>query len=637
MKFLDWKSCYKESGKNLWVPLAYTHPAKMSVGLCRKIFAFMEEKGMLKKGNVVCDPFAGIFTTGLIGAMKGYRVVGVELEEKFCKLSKQNIEKNHKILERLGVPIPEIYQADSRKLSEVIAFRQAVDLFGLLLHPLGDVVVQFRPDEFHPTRQLVLEDHQTQFLARCVQKVEGIVTSPPFSMANCQPVSSTVLGSGQGVRSKYKEIGKRPDDNLGGTKGQIAILKEGSISAVLTSPPYADTPTSAQNVGNTIKKNWGKGRRLVDDKEPNYGMEVGQIGSLKDKGIDAVITSPPYAEIRQDGGSTRPGYTGMTPYSGEPRNAWRTTRNQENIGNVPEGDVDSVIGGTTCDTVKIVGNQLVPKVDGARNVIDTTSGGRESPRQKNISGRSDLDISTSQIRCTTPTKTRIGKVEMRGGGDSRGESKDVKHSPTTTINAENVEHESISLSITRKTKPKQEGSGTTRLKTLKHSVEPVTTSITARTKESTELNAKFVATITLVEARFQEPAPVSAGQNSTQPSTENGFKRNEPPTYWSEMAKIYLECWKILKPNGYMAITVKDFVRAKKRVPLCDNTVKLLEHLGFKVEYRARAWLTEDLGTPDAFTGRTKSKQRKSFFRRLAESKGSPRIDWEEVLICQKI
>jgi hypothetical protein len=29
-------------------------------------------------------------------------------------------------------------------------------------------------------------------------------------------------------------------------------------------------------------------------------------------------------------------------------------------------------------------------------------------------------------------------------------------------------------------------------------------------------------------------------------------------------------------------------------------------------------------------------KERKSFFRRLAEKKGSPRIDYEEVLICRR-
>ncbi len=35
--------------------------------------------------------------------------------------------------------------------------------------------------------------------------------------------------------------------------------------------------------------------------------------------------------------------------------------------------------------------------------------------------------------------------------------------------------------------------------------------------------------------------------------------------------------------------------------------------------------------------GEVRSKvERKSFFRRLAEKKGAPRVDWEEVLILRK-
>ena len=41
--------------------------------------------------------------------------------------------------------------------------------------------------------------------------------------------------------------------------------------------------------------------------------------------------------------------------------------------------------------------------------------------------------------------------------------------------------------------------------------------------------------------------------------------------------------------------------------------------------------------TDDSFEGSTvKTTSRKSFFRRLAESKGSPKIDFEEVIIAQK-
>jgi len=97
------------------------------------------------------------------------------------------------------------------------------------------------------------------------------------------------------------------------------------------------------------------------------------------------------------------------------------------------------------------------------------------------------------------------------------------------------------------------------------------------------------------------------------------------------MDVVYRECWKILKPARWMAIVVKDFVRNKKRVPLCDNTVKLLQYIGFKVAYRARAWLRDDLAMKDMFSGAASYKERKSFFRRDREQKIREEKQWLKV------
>jgi hypothetical protein len=388
----------------------------MSVALCRKIFAFMEQKEMLKTGDIVVDPFAGIFTTGLIGAMNGYRVVGVELEEKFCKLSERNIEKNRKLFEKLGVPIPTIIQGDSRKLSEVIV------------------------------------------------EADATIFSPPFA--------GTQSGGGIAVKGYHNEkmrrgvfdkVAKRSYTPDKFRHDNISNFAEGSISAVLTSPPYAETMTGqAEGTGaSSTDKRAQRLRAAGYDPErlltpgrrahgnlgelEHYPNFPGQIGSLVGGNIDSVITSPPYE------------------------------------------------------------NQDIAHI-------------HSSMGQKH---------------------KQIGTVGHRNQTDGYGEA---------------------------------------------------------------------------------------GGQI--------GNKSKE--TYWSAMKLVYAECKKILKPHGWMAIVVKDFVRNKERVPLCDNTVKLLEHLGFKVKYRVRAWLVEDQGVPDMFHGKTKLKERKSFFRRLAESKGSPRIDWEEVIFCQK-
>ena len=354
MKWLDWYGCYKTSSKPWLVPEAFSHPAKMSIGLCQRIFEFMEDKGMIHRGDVIVDPFGGIGTTALVGATKGYQVICVELEERFIRMSNKyecpgiskeewlrwfnrfgknialcpscqgklqgayegngvipsksahlfvgNVEKHRELWERLNKPIPIVIQGDSRKLSEILGRADAAVMSPPYLatrggekgiirdgyngklekaaHRVGDRT--YRKGEFSENSIDSLEEGS----------ISAVLTSPPWQetgVADHKGQTDALKGGklkdgGDGFLSK--EYGNSP--------GQISSLKDPGIEAVITSPPYAESPTSSQNVGNTIKKNWGKGRSLVDDKESNYGATSGQIGSLKDKGIEAVITSPPF-------------------------------------------------------------------------------------------------------------------------------------------------------------------------------------------------------------------------------------------------------------------------------------------------------------------------------------------------------
>jgi hypothetical protein len=108
-------------------------------------------------------------------------------------------------------------------------------------------------------------------------------------------------------------------------------------------------------------------------------------------------------------------------------------------------------------------------------------------------------------------------------------------------------------------------------------------------------------------------------------------------TYWSEMAKVYRSVHQAMKPGGVMACVVKDYISKGQRVPLCDDTCRLLESLGFEVFERTRAWLVKSESHPGLFGEEVKkTKSRKSFFRRLAEKNGSPEINWEEVIWCRR-
>lgn len=106
-------------------------------------------------------------------------------------------------------------------------------------------------------------------------------------------------------------------------------------------------------------------------------------------------------------------------------------------------------------------------------------------------------------------------------------------------------------------------------------------------------------------------------------------------TYWQAMDQVYRQCLLALRPGGVMAVVVKDYVKNKARVPLCDQTMRLLQHIGFEPIVRIRAMLVKETKHAGLFGEHVDRKERKSFFRRLAEKKGSPRIDWEEVLVVR--
>jgi hypothetical protein len=108
-------------------------------------------------------------------------------------------------------------------------------------------------------------------------------------------------------------------------------------------------------------------------------------------------------------------------------------------------------------------------------------------------------------------------------------------------------------------------------------------------------------------------------------------------TFWSAARQIVQQSHAILKPGGIAVWVTKDFVRNKALVPFSDDWRRLCEACGFEMVEWIQASLVKETRTDTLFDGpETKRKERKSFLRRLAEKKGSPRIDHEDVLIMRK-
>jgi hypothetical protein len=140
---------------------------------------------------------------------------------------------------------------------------------------------------------------------------------------------------------------------------------------------------------------------------------------------------------------------------------------------------------------------------------------------------------------------------------------------------------------------------------------------------------------------------IENGRNPNSPSTigKDAHYGNTPgnvgnvtgDTFWQAAREIVDQCFQILRPGGVAIWVCKDFVRKGQRVPFSADWLRLCEACGFESVEWIKASLVKRDEQPGLFgEAVVKTKSRKSFFRRLAEAKGSPAIDHEDVLIVRK-
>jgi hypothetical protein len=109
--------------------------------------------------------------------------------------------------------------------------------------------------------------------------------------------------------------------------------------------------------------------------------------------------------------------------------------------------------------------------------------------------------------------------------------------------------------------------------------------------------------------------------------------------FWTAARQIVEQVHTVLRPGGAAIFVVKSFVKNKQIVDFPHQWQELCEAVGFQTIHEHRAWLVEDKGAQWDLFGELHEKtvERKSFFRRLAEKNGAPRIDWETVLCMTKV
>lgn len=575
MKTLTWKGCYDDQWKGFITDASFQHPAKFSKALIERILDHLAVRRWIRIGDVIGDPFGGVATGGLISAYRGYHWIGIELEPKFVQLGHGNIEKHRTKFKMLGVPAPLLIGGDSRE------FNIAVD---------------------------------------------AVLSSPPYAASNISTASD--------FKSR-----KCPNSKLAR-----------HVGAIVSSPPYAGSlddggPEKAHPDGYTRSNNW-----------TGYGKEPGQIRTLKEGGVDAVVSSPPFLGARSDttgsgGGINKTGYKGkQKARPSHARMGERTyqagkdaVRDIENIEQLSPGSVSAVISSPPYEQIHAgagglnhlpakAGQQGGRKKGASQEGMDHSQeryGDTPGQIARAAKGPVDAIISSPPYEGISPEKSSSGiniekqyETYRRSGGGSSLEK----------FRAQQLRHSS------------GYGNSKRQIGALKA---VVTSPPWMKNVEGGRAAGKFKGDAVLKSKRGNGAsdeavrAQADRDEEKTLGDAPGQIGKEAGETYWQAVAKVYHACFLSLKPGGVIALVVKDFVKDGKRMCLCDDTMRLLVWLGFEELERIHAMLTEERIHDDLFEGEVVTKtERKSFFRRLHESKlkadDPRRIDYEEVLICRK-
>ncbi len=375
-----------------------------------------------------------------------------------------------------------------------------------------------------------------------------------------------------------------------GDSRRLCGVLEG-YAATVSSPPYAEIMHGQHDQQSRDEREAKAGRKLGAGQinhPRDYGSTSGQLGAMKEGSFEASVASPPYKETRV--------VEYEQPMTERPR----------------EGDAGVVRGYGASD------GQLSAMREG-----DYAASVASPPFGRGAEGTVRASKFKDPQAFALEMSKRDRKIPNRHAASAAARLAQLEREDTATYGDDPANLGNLPTGDYRAavSSPPYEG---TPIEKNSASVDRVKQYETYRSQGG---GASFEAF-----CRTQDLHSQGYGASAGQLGGERG------DTFWSAARTIVEQVHALLKPQGVAVWVVKDFVRDGKRVPFCDQWQKLCEAVGFETVEIAKAWLVEDNGTQLAMDGNHKRKvtERKSFFRRLAEKKGSPRIDYEVVLFMRK-
>ena len=305
----EWFSLYNDSWKCLISEASFAHPAKMALGLLRRIFAHAKAEGWLAPKTVVLDPFMGIGTTALEALLNGCAFMGVELEARFFSFAQTNIAQwihDYRHLPTFG-PWAMCVNGDSRKLLEHIPAQTDLSMSsppfatsqledGRQRNPFHKSFVNHpnasRSNPRHPGETLGLKEYAPQTTPGNLANMPTLsVSSPPYANAG-KPDARGLHFDDQrapdGRSRREASIAQKQahgvPDSYGETPGQLGAMP---IDMAVASPPYGDQQVGKGADGRT-------GWRGYTDHGGGTSAMDGQMAAMP---VDMSVSSPPWENV----------------------------------------------------------------------------------------------------------------------------------------------------------------------------------------------------------------------------------------------------------------------------------------------------------------------------------------------------
>lgn len=320
-----WYGCYDGGWQNIISDLSFRHPAKFSRSLVSRIYAYALERGYLKPGMVVLDPFGGVGLGSLDALSNGLSWLGCELERDFqilgqgCEctgMSKADWVRFYGRWEKVNYSggrhwCPECL-AEAKQVTDSRQFSLFEPEPSAAYTRNSGIVPETKPHYYRgnldlfrkyakPGTWAVLLNGDSRNLRAVIgqAQVDGLLSSPPYANGEKGHPSLGSVNKDNWGRDGRDIAGRRGlDGNYGGTDGQLANMPLGD--ALLSSPPYAESQTGGTDIYNklevTHKRKLTERSRTAGYRADLQGDSPGQLGAMPPGNLaDSLLTSPPFA------------------------------------------------------------------------------------------------------------------------------------------------------------------------------------------------------------------------------------------------------------------------------------------------------------------------------------------------------